>query len=128
MRKSIHIFMIAAITACFLFALSGAASAANKEIVSTLKHKEAGVKCIDCHGTNNPKTMPNHSACIKCHDSGNGYYAGEKRTYMNGGKPREFNMHNSHVGPVRCTVCHTVHKEPGKIYCNWCHQIDVKAK
>ena len=117
------------LTVCFIFIFSSTSFAASKEIVSTLKHKEAGITCVDCHGKGSPKKMPHHSVCIECHDSGNGYYTGEMRTYKNDGKDRQFNVHDSHQGKVRCTVCHTVHKKPEKpMLCNACHQIDVEVK
>jgi len=129
MRTKKHSFIISILAICFVFSLASLALAADKPIVSTLKHKEAGLQCVDCHNTDNPTEKPNHSACIGCHDSGNNYYAGETRTYNNAGKPRQFNMHDSHQGPVRCTICHTVHKKPKEpMHCNWCHQIEVKVK
>ncbi|TCK59920.1 cytochrome c3 family protein [Seleniivibrio woodruffii] len=129
MSRKFSIITTAVFAVCLFFAFAGGASAATKAIVSTLAHKEAGLKCIDCHETDKPTKMPHHSACIKCHDSGSGYYTGEMRTYINSGKERKFNMHDSHQGPVRCTVCHTVHKAPNeKMHCNWCHQIEVKVK
>jgi Zn finger protein HypA/HybF involved in hydrogenase expression len=130
MKTNILITLAFILTALFCAGFVQNASAApKKEIVSTLAHKEAGLTCYDCHETNNPKKLPKHTACIKCHDTEGGYYTGEMRTYINADKPREFNMHDSHQGPVRCTVCHTTHKKPAEpMHCNWCHQIDVKVK
>jgi Zn finger protein HypA/HybF involved in hydrogenase expression len=117
--------------------LMSAPFAQAQQIVSTKKHIDAHVTCQNCHGTNTPKEMASTEACLTCHKSGNGgYYYGKvddkgdgiEKEYKESGKMRKMAIHDSHQGQVRCTVCHTVHKEPpAKMHCNWCHQIEVKT-
>ncbi|GFE59551.1 cytochrome c3 family protein [Geobacter sp. AOG2] len=134
MKKTITASMILVVVAALLAGTWITASA--KEIVATLKHKENNLTCADCHGTATPTAFVPSSVCIRCHDSGDGTYRGKldahgegvEKEYRESGRIRKMSIHDSHQGPVRCTVCHSVHKKPAeKIYCNWCHKIDVKA-
>ncbi len=102
----------------FLLAFLLGCSVAWAQTVSG-KHAEKGVTCVNCHGEAAPAKRAPVSACAKCH----GDYAGiakltEKVTP---------NPHASHQGEVRCTLCHKTH-EPSKLYCNECHQFDLKVR
>lgn len=132
MKKTIASIISA--LACLLLLCSTAFAT---DIVATKKHVAADVNCADCHGTDKPTQMPPTEACLDCHKSGNGgYYYGRKvdakgdgirKAYNESGRVREMAVHDSHQGQVRCTVCHTVHKEPPKMHCNNCHRMDVKT-
>lgn len=134
MKNTITVSLIL-VAVAVLLAGTGAA-AASEEIVATLKHKESNLTCADCHGTQTPTAWVASSVCIRCHDSGDGTYRGKldahgegvEKEYKESGRIRKMSIHDSHQGPVRCTVCHSVHKKPAeKMHCNWCHKIDVKT-
>lgn len=122
----------ALLSLCFLFSVQVGA----QEIVSMKKHVEAGVACESCHKDGNTKADPSAS-CIACHATkGEDYYYGEQdakgnsvtKEYIESKKPRMAAFHDSHGGKIRCTVCHTSHKEPEQLYCNNCHQFEVQIK
>lgn len=113
------------------------AAESDHPIVSTLKHRDNGLSCADCHVTGAPNGIVVSSVCIRCHDSGDGTYRGklnahgegETKKYTESGRTREMAIHDSHQGRVRCTYCHTVHKKPAEpMLCNRCHKIEVKVK
>lgn len=104
-----------------------------------LVHKNAGVTCVDCHETKKPSKPADHKKCISCHKNGVGDYfygplndSGEGKyfSYQENGKPRMASFHDAHVGHLRCTLCHSTHKDSNskEVYCNKCHQFDVKIK
>lgn len=135
MKKQLNLLLL--LTATIIFSAGAGFANSGKEIVSTLKHKESGLSCADCHGTDTPTAMPPVSACIKCHDSGDGTYRGKldahgegvEKEYRESGRIRKMAIHDSHQGPVRCTVCHSTHKKPAEpMHCNRCHKIDVNTK
>lgn len=120
------------ISLCFFFSYQVMA----QEIVSMKKHVEMGLECTSCHKDGNMKAdvTPN---CIACHATkGDDYYYGERgadgkpvvKEYIESKKARMASFHDSHGGKIRCTVCHTSHKEPEQLYCNNCHQFEVKVK
>ena len=87
-----------------------------------LKHKN--VPCETCHGTNNPVKPANQAACIQCH----GQYKGKVipgADYNPNRNPRRpelmVNPHDSHLGDVRCTLCHREHFKSPQTTCNQCH-------
>ncbi|MDR3437559.1 cytochrome c3 family protein [Telmatospirillum sp.] len=101
-------------------------SATQKPIVS-VEHQD--FKCQKCHGVDKPASAAPDTACKQCHGKNGGTYLGKEVDYQESGKTRTANMHDAHVGPVRCTVCHAIHSAPPQpLYCNNCHQYDVKAK
>lgn len=135
MKKQLIALLL--LTVATVFAAGTVFANSGKDIVSTLKHKENGLTCADCHGTSNPTAAPLSSACIKCHDSGDGTYRGKlnahgegiEKEYKESGRIRKMAIHDSHQGQVRCVLCHSTHKKPAeKMHCNWCHKIDVKTK
>ncbi|MCL2877166.1 MAG: cytochrome c3 family protein [Acidobacteria bacterium] len=76
------------------------------------------------------------SACKGCHKTSGDTYKGKldkdgkpvHKNYSDGGLTREMNFHDSHQGDIRCTICHTTHTEPSKLYCNDCHSFRVEIK
>ncbi len=110
-------------------------AAADKQIVSMKAHAENGLVCADCHKTENPEKRAPASSCIECHENKDGTYKGVlgddgqplKKTYSEAAGTKSVNIHDSHQGEIRCTVCHTSHKEP-VLYCNECHSFKVKVK
>lgn len=90
-----------------------------------LMHKHKDVPCATCHGTNTPTEMADQAACIKCH----GQYKGKvvpNADYNPDRNPRrpviEVNPHDSHLGDVRCTLCHREHSQSPQTACNQCHK------
>lgn len=98
---------------CMLGLLLVAASALATDFVGSAgkAHQDAKVTCQACH-KNQKNKPPDSAACLNCHDS---YKAVAERTAQV--KP---NPHDSHLGELRCTLCHSMHK-PSKVYCNECH-------
>jgi hypothetical protein len=89
----------------------------------SLKHKN--VTCETCHATKTPTKMADQKACIQCH----GQYKGKvvpNADYNPDRNPRrpviEVNPHDSHLGDVRCTLCHKEHGQSLKTTCNQCHE------
>ncbi len=85
-------------------------------------HLENEISCADCHGTATPERRAPASACINCH----GEIPGAVKSYDDAGTAREINVHDSHDGQLRCTLCHRIHEE-SIFYCADCHQFDVKV-
>ena len=100
--------------------LIGTASAADMAVNKV--HLENEISCADCHGTDSPERRAPASACIDCH----GEIPGEVKTYDDAGIAREINIHDSHDGQLRCTLCHRIHQE-SSFYCADCHQFDVEV-
>ncbi len=76
---------------------------------ATLQEKHPS--CQACH----PKdagTPPSTGECLACHGS---YGALAEKTRAV--KP---NPHDSHMGALRCTICHRGH-QPARVFCNDCH-------
>lgn len=100
-------------------------------IMSMKAHESAGLECESCHQSKNVA-----DSCISCHENAEGTYRGEidakgnsiPKEYKEAGKTRLAAIHDSHGGNIRCTVCHTSHEEPKALYCNNCHQFDIKVK
>jgi fumarate reductase flavoprotein subunit len=70
------------------------------------------VTCADCHGERKPKTAASDAGCLKCHGP---YSKMAARTAKS-----EINPHDSHLGEIDCTFCHSGHKRP-KSKCAECH-------
>ncbi len=89
-------------------------------------HKKAGVECKQCHESMPPKMPTSQDACISCHGNSDK----RKQVKIHEGEDRvlEMNIHQSHVGDLRCGVCHSSHKE-SKLYCNEAchHRFDTKV-
>ncbi len=127
-RNIIFSVMIGVLT--MLLAFSSAIMA--KPMNGMKAHGDAGLTCESCHNTSHVV-----DSCLACHANSDGTYRGEldkdgngiEKEYPEAGKTKKAAMHDSHGGKIRCTVCHSAHKEqPEKLYCNNCHQFDVKIK
>jgi fumarate reductase flavoprotein subunit len=85
-------------------------------------HSAKDVACSSCHGGDKLPLLddkPENAACFSCHGS----Y--EELAAKTPGKDHPSrNPHNSHLGPINCTVCHKAH-EVSKTYCLDCHKFDM---
>jgi hypothetical protein len=82
------------------------------------RHAQQSVTCGLCHGKSFPETRASMEQCLTCHGS-----------YQHLAKLTEDvypNPHNSHLGEIRCTLCHKAH-EQSVLYCNLCHVFDLKV-
>lgn len=68
----------------------------------TIHGSHAGMKCETCHAGQTQKAAPSQKTCLKCHGS---YEALAKKTAKPGEK---FNPHDSHMGRIECTQCHSM--------------------
>jgi hypothetical protein len=126
MNKKVYVFVVLS-----LLVIAVAGYSAGKETVGMKAHIEQGLDCNDCHETGNVV-----DSCLGCHANSNGTYRGEldpkgngiEKEYPESGKTKMAAIHDSHGGPIRCTVCHTTHIESRPLYCNHCHQFNVKVK
>lgn len=83
------------------------------------KHIANGLGCIDCHGVAEPTTKASAKKCLECHNEMQ--KANEVEFKDTAGKEYKLNPHNAHPGQLRCTLCHSGHKE-STLYCNTCHK------
>ncbi|MGE4266192.1 MAG: cytochrome c3 family protein [Deferribacterales bacterium] len=118
MRINLIVLTIAALAALCLNAF------ASETYTYNLKkhHEGAGLSCADCHKTAQPAVAAEAETCTSCHadmrKNGKVVSLFEKRTQ----RTIEINPHAAHAGPIRCTQCHSEHKE-SKLLCNTgCHQ------
>ncbi|MDR2054553.1 MAG: cytochrome c3 family protein [Desulfovibrio sp.] len=85
-------------------------------------HSAKDVACSPCHGVDKLPLLddkPANNACFACHVS----Y--EQLAAKTPGKDHPTrNPHNSHLGPINCTVCHKAH-EVSVNYCLDCHKFDM---
>ena len=81
-------------------------------------HKSKSITCDKCHGTNAKPEPVAMETCLTCHGS----Y--QKLADLSKGKSP--NPHDSHVGEIRCTLCHHIHKD-STLYCNTCHSFEKKV-
>lgn len=139
MKKTFIAFISVAVTTVVLsVGASYAVSAQNKPLVSMKAHETQGLGCKDCHGMDNPTKAAGNQGCLSCHANSDGTYRGELdksgngvyKTYSESRKTKDASFHDSHVGKLRCDLCHTAHKAPDSknVYCNYCHQFEVKIK
>lgn len=89
------------------------------------RHVSKDVTCAGCHGKTLPKsgdTVENQK-CLECH--------GPMTELVTKTAPKDFpdrNPHESHLGEIACTVCHSGHAE-SKVYCLECHpKFNMKIK
>ena len=80
-------------------------------------HAVKKISCGDCHGGFFPEERASDENCLKCHKSHQHMAQLTKNV-----KP---NPHDSHLGEIRCTICHKAH-EKSVYYCNQCHTFDSK--
>jgi len=81
------------------------------------RHAKKKISCNSCHETFLPRRRVSQEKCLKCHKS---YQHLSKLS-----KTAEYNPHNSHLGEIRCTLCHKSH-ERFVLYCNRCHTSDPR--
>lgn len=80
----------------------------------------ASLNCTVCHADQKAMKAPSQKVCLQCHVS---YDALAKKTAGD-----KFNPHDSHMGRVECTACHSVHNK-SRFICRDCHAIaDRKFK
>jgi fumarate reductase flavoprotein subunit len=82
------------------------------------KHAQKQITCILCHKAYFPEKRISMEQCLNCHES---YDRVAELT-----EDLEPNPHFSHFVDLRCTLCHKGH-EPSVLYCNKCHEYDLKV-
>jgi len=80
-------------------------------------HGAKRISCTGCHESFFPEERASEERCLDCHK---GYPAVAARTAKM--KP---NPHESHLGEIRCTLCHKAH-EASVDYCQQCHNFGFK--
>jgi fumarate reductase flavoprotein subunit len=82
-------------------------------------HLKKLLECSACHGktviSDDSETRLNQK-CVGCHGS-LADIAAKKKGHIN--------PHQSHLGEINCTACHSGH-EPSRVYCLNCHSFDIK--
>lgn len=105
-----------------LVTLTVAVPCLSEAVTINKKHLDNGITCIDCHEEAAPQRAAKAASCITCHTE----VPGSVKTYLDQGNQRSVNIHASHEGCVRCTLCHGIHRE-SRLYCNDCHKFEVKV-
>ncbi|MEG2153450.1 MAG: cytochrome c3 family protein [Burkholderiaceae bacterium] len=82
-------------------------------------HAKKGISCAGCHGKALPQLddKPTTERCLACHGS---YEQLAAKTPGQDHASR--NPHQSHLGPINCTVCHKAH-QTSETYCLDCHRL-----
>ena len=80
-------------------------------------HEQKGIACEGCHRKSQQEPV-SPETCSGCH--------GSYQKLGESNKGRFPNPHDSHLGEIRCTLCHHVHKA-SEMYCNRCHSFDLKV-
>lgn len=100
-------------------------TSAAESVYLDARHVSKDVTCAGCHGKDLPKagnTVENPQ-CLECH--------GPVDKLVAKTAPKDFpdrNPHESHLGEIGCTVCHSGHAE-SKVYCLGCHpKFEMKFK
>lgn len=83
------------------------------------RHAQQSVTCRLCHAMFFPEEEAAMEQCINCH----GTY--EHLAELTG-ETSPVNPHESHLGELKCNVCHKAHEE-SVLYCNKCHVYDLEA-
>ena len=104
------------LTVVFLFLILVAATPATSAFLVE-QHSKKGITCERCHGDKPKEQRVPMETCLGCH--------GSYQKLAEATKEKSPNPHESHIGEIRCTLCHHVHKD-SEFYCNTCHQFDVK--
>ncbi len=83
------------------------------------KHLSSGTQCAVCHdGESDPLTAPESGeVCVTCHDYDD---LAQSTEHLVDRENRAANPHDSHIGEVDCTLCHSNHSE-SQYYCLTCH-------
>jgi formate-dependent nitrite reductase cytochrome c552 subunit len=87
-------------------------------------HNENKVTCKDCHLVEKPDTgKPQSKVCLDCH--------GPYEKIVDRTKKLQVSPHSSHMGPLPCLKCHSVHDMPDEFEgpCAECHaDFEFKVK
>ncbi|MBN1612956.1 MAG: cytochrome c3 family protein [Deltaproteobacteria bacterium] len=82
------------------------------------RHARHGIRCGDCHESDPSLKPPTMAACLQCHGSYKDVAALTEGLHPN--------PHDSHMGEVKCRLCHKEHKE-SELFCNRCHVFEMKV-
>ncbi len=82
------------------------------------KHRTASIACEDCHKESPPREQVATAICNKCH--------GDLAKIAERTKKVIPNPHESHLGNVKCELCHHTHR-PSEDYCSNCHEFNYKV-
>jgi hypothetical protein len=117
-------WLAASIAATVLMLCAGSLQAATaKPYREQGVHNTKGVTCKDCHLVEKPNQKPSSKACLDCHGS---YDKVAKLT-----SKLHANPHDSHLGPIDCLKCHSIHDLPEQFEgpCVECHaDFEFKVK
>ncbi len=80
------------------------------------RHSKQGISCKQCHGDKPKEEQVSMETCLGCH--------GSYQKLAEASKAKTPNPHDSHIGEIRCSLCHHVHKD-SEMYCNKCHQFNL---
>ncbi len=127
--KSLRTMAVVAVAALGLLAFGAAqAKAPNQKAGGSLNleeiHKAEKKTCLSCHEekdenkivVDDNETVVN-ATCVECHGTLD-EMAKETKTQTH------INPHQSHLGLISCTSCHSGHGQ-SKVYCNNCHTFDM---
>jgi len=81
-------------------------------------HAQRSVTCALCHGRRFPEKRAEMEQCLTCHGSYQHVAELTKNVYPN--------PHESHLGEIRCTLCHKAHAN-SELYCDLCHAFGLKV-
>ena len=81
-------------------------------------HENRGTTCEQCHGEKPKGERVPMETCLGCH--------GSYQKLAESSKGKSPRPHDSHLGEIRCTLCHHVHKD-SEMYCNKCHTFELKV-
>ena len=82
------------------------------------KHNSARIPCEGCHKESSPREQVPTSICNECH--------GDFAKIAERTKKVIPNPHESHLGNLKCELCHHAHK-PSEDYCSKCHEFNYKV-
>jgi len=114
-------FLIVALPLVFAAFMTLSASEQPAAALTAELHKDKGVGCEGCHGTEEIKTFVSRERCLACHG---GFSDLVKKTAAV--KPE--NPHDSpHWGSrMECNVCHRQHEKTVD-WCSHCHAFNFKV-
>ena len=111
-----------AIPLIFVAVMTLSATEQPMPVLVTDSHKDKGITCEGCHGTEEPKTFVPAERCLACH-GGNRADLVKKTAAV---KPE--NPHDSpHWGSrMECNVCHRQHEKTVD-WCSHCHAFNFRV-
>jgi len=110
-------FVIWVVMLTFFQYHSTSVSAAQQSFLAD-RHSTASIACEDCHKESPPGEQVPTTICNKCH--------GDLAKIAERAKKVIPNPHESHLGNVKCELCHHAHK-PSEDYCSNCHEFNYKV-